>query len=298
MANNLDKSDVINLLDKYTRGKVFEDGTYNYRLYITANTYGYGVILTLLNEPDLIDGSLIISAVENIKNILLTKYDIKDVEAIHLYFTKIWIDAFGHEENLIVSLTSPPLRGIDFLIQDTSLVVNELIHAYDLKAFNDSRNKKMSRVQKALDNFSKKAGRIEMDIADFLTYAGMDMSQKVIFECSPVMTTSIKRLRGTGANAFLSDAGVLDIKIDIEVRVKLLFDSPFMTGMQEHYSVNSWTGLITSPEFEREYCKPIVNYITSYFEHHTTSPVDTLRITFPHRAHPNAKRFTYNIDIN
>lgn len=294
MANNLDRSDVTNLLDKYTRGKVFEDGTYNYRMYINANTYGYGVILTLLNEPDLIDGSLIISAVENIKNILLTKYDIKDVEAIHLYITKIWIDAFGHEENLIVSLTSPPLRGIDFLIQDTSLVVNELIHAYDLKAFNDSRNKKMSRVQKALDNFSKKAGRIEMDVANFLTYGGMDMDQKVIFGCSPVMTISIKRLRGTGSNAFLSDAGVLDIQIHIEVRVILLGDSPFMTGLQDHYTVDGWHGLIDSPEFEREYCKPIAKYITSYFEHHTTSPVDTLRITFTH----NAKKFTYNIDIN
>jgi hypothetical protein len=294
MANNLDRSDVTNLLDKYTRGKVFEDGPYNYRMYINANTYGYGVILTLLNEPDLIDGTLIISAVENIKNILLTKYDIKDVEAIHLYITKIWIDAFGHEENLIVSLTSPPLRGIDFLIQDTSLVVNELIHAYDLKAFNDSRNKKMSRVQKALDNFSKKAGRIEMDVANFLTYGGMDMDQKVIFGCSPVMTTSIKRLRGTGSNAFLSDAGVLDIQIHIEVRVILLGDSPFMTGLQDHYTVDGWHGLIDSPEFEREYCKPIAKYITSYFEHHTTSPVDTLRITFTH----NPKKFTYNVDIN
>jgi hypothetical protein len=294
MANNLDRSDVTNLLDKYTRGKVFEDGPYNYRMYINANTYGYGVILTLLNEPDLIDGSLIISAVENIKNILLTKYDIKDVDAIHLYITKIWIDAFGHEENLIVSLTSPPLRGIDFMIQDTSLVVNELIHAYDLKAFNDSRNKKMSRVQKALDNFSKKAGRIEMDVANFLTYGGMDMDQKVIFGCSPVMTTSIKRLKGTGPNAFLSDAGVLDIQIHIEVRVILLGDSPFMTGLKDHYSVDGWTSLIDSPEFEREYCKPIAKYITSYFEHHTTSPVDTLRITFTH----NAKKFTYNIDIN
>ena len=294
MANNLDKSDVINLLDKYTRGKVFEDGTYNYRLYITANTYGYGVILTLLNEPDLIDGSLIISAVENMKNILLTKYDIKDIEAIHLYFTKIWIDAFGHEENLIVSLTSPPVRGFDFMIQDTSLVVNELIHAYDLKAFNDSRNKKMSRVQKALDNFSKKAGRIEMDVANFLTYGGLGSEEKVIFGCSPVMTTSIKRLRGTGSNAFLSDAGVLDIQIHIEVRVILLDDSPFMTGLQDHYSVDGWTNLITSQEFEREYCKPIAKYITSYFEHHTTSPVDTLRITFTH----NPKRFVYNIDIN
>ena len=253
MANKLDSSEVTNLLDKYTRGKAFEDGPYNYRMYITANTYGYGVILTLLNEPDLIDGSLIISAVENIKKILLTKYDIKDIEAIHLYITKIWIDAFGHEENLIVSLTSPPLRGFDFLIENTSLVVNELIHAYDLKAFNDSRNKKMAKVQKALDNFSKKAGRIEMDIADFLTYAGMDMSQKVIFGCSPVMSTSIKRLKGTGSNAFLSDAGVLGIRIDIKVNVILLADSPFMTGMQDHYSENSWAGLITSPEFEREY---------------------------------------------
>jgi hypothetical protein len=294
MANKLDSSEVTNLLDKYTRGKAFEDGPYNYRMYITANTYGYGVILTLLNEPDLIDGSLIISAVENIKKILLTKYDIKDIETIHLYITKIWIDAFGHEENLIVSLTSPPLRGFDFLIENTSLVVNELIHAYDLKAFNESRNKKMAKVQKALDNFSKKAGRIEMDIADFMTYAGMDMSQKVIFGCSPVMSTSIKRLKGTGSNAFLSDAGVLDIQIDIKVSVILLGDSPFMTGMQDHYSENSWAGLITSPEFESEYCKPITKFITSYFEHHTTSPVDTLRITFTH----NAKRFTYNIDIN
>jgi hypothetical protein len=133
-----------------------------------------------------------------------------------------------------------------------------------------------------------------MDIADFLTYAGMDMSQKVIFGCSPVMSTSIKRLKGTGSNAFLSDAGVLDIQIHIEVRVILLGDSPFMTGLKDHYSVDGWHGLIDSPEFEREYCKPIANYITSYFEHHTTSPVDTLRITFTH----NAKRFTYNIDIN
>ena len=294
MANKLDNTEVDNLLDQHTRGKVFKEGPYEYRIYVKSSTYGYGVILTLLNEPDLIDGSLLFSAVENIKKILIPKYDIDSINDIHLYFTKIWIDEFGHDENLILSLTSPPVRGIDFKIQHTSEVVNELIHAYDLKAFNESRIKKMARVQKALDNFSKKAGRIEMDIADFLTYAGMDMTQKVIFDCSPVMTTNVKRLKATGANAFLSDAGVLDIQINIDVRVILLGDSPFMTGMQDHYSENSWAGLITSPEFEREYCKPITTYITSYFEHHTTSPVDILRITFTH----NAKKFTYNIDIN
>jgi hypothetical protein len=290
----VDKMEQEALLDQHTRGKIFEDGPYQYRLYIKSSSFGYGVILTLLNEPDLIDGSLLFSAVENIKKILLTKYDIESINNLHLYFTKIWIDAFGHEENLIVSLTSPPVKGIDFKIEHASSVVNELINAYDLKAFNESRNKKMARVQKVLDNFSKKAGRMEMDIADFMTYAGMDMTQKVIFGCSPVMYTNIKRLRGTGSNAFLSDAGVLDIQINIEVRVILLGDSPFMTGMQDHYSENSWTGLITSPEFEREYCKPIAKYITSYFEHYTISPVDTLRITFTH----NPKKFTYNIDIN
>jgi hypothetical protein len=289
----VDKMEQEALLDQHTRGKIFEDGPYQYRLYIRSSSFGYGVILTLVNEPDLIDGDLVSFAVERITNILLTKYDMSTIENLHLYFTKIWIDAFGHEENLILSLTSPSVKGFDFKIKDAGASINTLIKAYDLKAFNSIRERKLAKLTKVVDVFLNKTNPIEMDATNTVMYGGLDPDEKVIFRCTANIQTNVVRRKSAGDSILNGPSGNLDFGFSISINV-ILQDSPLITGMKDHYSVDGWSNILTSQEFYQDYVKPLNNYIVQYFDHFTTMPIDDMRITYAH----NPKNFLYRISMN
>lgn len=143
------------VLDRETRGKVFEDSHYKYRIFvsftegkspITNSNLASGVIVTILNEPSYVDRDLLDHVVTRIK-IMLRNYR----EPVTILVNKIWIDSYGHDinfSNLIgASKTIIPLDDPESALQE--------IKKFDLEEFKAGNERKFNKLERYTDYFNK-----------------------------------------------------------------------------------------------------------------------------------------------
>lgn len=152
---NITAAEAAAVLDRETRGKVFEDGHYKYRIFVsfadgmssaTNSTLASGVILTILNEPSYIDKDLLDYAITRIK-IMLRNYK----EPVKVLVNKIWIDSYGHEINF-ANLTNASKTIISF---DNVAAGLQGIKRFDLDAFIAGNERKFNKLERYTDYFNK-----------------------------------------------------------------------------------------------------------------------------------------------
>ena len=152
---NITAAEAAAVLDRETRGKVFEDGHYKYRIFVsfadgmssaTNSTLASGVILTILNEPSYIDKDLLDYAITRIK-IMLRNYK----EPVKVLVNKIWIDSYGHEINF-ANLTNASKTIISF---DNVAAGLQGIKRFDLDAFIAGNERKFNKLERYTDYLNK-----------------------------------------------------------------------------------------------------------------------------------------------
>lgn len=169
---NLTEPEAQQLLDQETRGKIFEDGIYQYRIFASFNSNvglgsSVGLIITIMNIPDVIGPDLIKYVLTRI-SVILRNFKNKDLKfLVH----KIWIDDYGHDINFekLINKRSELRFFYLNLIKD----VDSVYSTYDFKAQNDRFAKKTKKLETLIDHFNKEYKRYEYDIDRFIHSAGL-----------------------------------------------------------------------------------------------------------------------------
>lgn len=152
MKMNLTPVEANKLLDKSLRGKSFEDGPYQYRMFVSTSSISGGVagmIITVTNTPDQIAGDLIQYAVARI-GIILRNYK----EQFRIIPSKIWVDEFGHNINFF-PLIGGSMRGEYLDIKHPDGIAN-MFGTYSIKQFVENHSKVKRKFVKFLEHVSER----------------------------------------------------------------------------------------------------------------------------------------------
>lgn len=270
---NITAKEASAILDKQTRDAKFTDGPYQYRLFAQfAEMSSYiGIIITLANTPETISGDLIVHVFNRVKS-FLKDFNQDDVSQLHILITKIWVDDFGHSENMMSLITDPKTNSLQFKLGQKADVISQGTKAYDLRAFITTRDKKIKKLSKTIAKFNEVAGVLPMEVTNMFKYGGLAYDDEFIFNCKARSSFEASHNKNNQIEPTLTV--LVDIRIDN--------DSPFFLGLKEHYSVDSVKNMITSPEFKDTYVKAINKYITYFFAYHTNTFVNFLVYQYPY----------------
>lgn len=153
MKTNLTPQEVGKLLDQSTRGKVFEDGPYQYRIFVAYTPMGHnsaGMIITVTNTPEAISGDLITYALSRVA-IILRNFK----EPFEILPSKIWVDSFGHDINFISLINKGNAKG-QFIDLRNAKEAQNLYGTFSMREFVENNNKVLNKLNKFIERFVSK----------------------------------------------------------------------------------------------------------------------------------------------
>jgi len=293
---NLTSTEAGALLDKETRGKVFEDGIYKYRIFVSfadeksriANSsIASGIILTILNTPEYIDAGLLRYALARVA-IMLQNYK----ESVKFLINKIWVDSYGHEVNF-ANMIGASKQIIDLKNPEPDLVT---ITRFSLDEFNAGGERKFKKLDRFVNYFgehhSEMSISLEPDSPVFTNIEEADTREEYYTTMKSLIkagkTEPVKRSNGVPPLKYTvrcypekavsySTSDGLKIKYDIKVNLFIHGEHPLAKGKltmdaqkavetsQSRRSKSMYTGL--GNVLIDAMAKPVVNF----FDH---SPVE------------------------
>ena len=155
---NLSSAEANKLLDKSLRGKTFEDGPYQYRIFVSSSAMrddSAGMILTVTNTPDSVGGDLIQYAISRI-GIILRHYK----PGMRILPTKIWVDEYGHNVNFL-PLIGGDLRG-EYLHTGDVKDIHNMFGSFSIKNFNENHLKVKKKMIKFLDHVGDRFSNFDL----------------------------------------------------------------------------------------------------------------------------------------
>jgi hypothetical protein len=226
MKTNLTPQEASKLLDQSTRGKVFEDGPYQYRIFVSFPPMASaqaGMIITVVNTPDSISGDLVGYALTRI-GIILRNYK----EKFEVLPSKIWVDSFGHEINFLPLIGGSP-KG-EFLDIRNAENAKNMFGSFSMKDFVETNNKVLDKFNRFINHFVSKYPVYELPaIPDDLDAKEKNIFNKkivpIIKENHPVkgknlklspVRFDIKKAEGVSKVSYSSNATTADEALSVK----------------------------------------------------------------------------------
>lgn len=232
MKTNLTAVEASKLLDQSTRGKIFEDGPYQYRIFVSyAPMAGAqaGMIITVTNTPDAIAGDLIGYALTRI-SIILRNYK----EKFEVLPSKIWVDSFGHDINFL-PLIGGSAKG-EFLDIRNADNAKNMFGRFSMKDFVEKNNKVLNKLNKFIDQFASKFPSFELPV----DLENLDMKQKAIFRQQVVkLITKNHPVKGKTYKPLPVKFNITDAKGESKVTYNQNSDDPLTVVYSAKISISA-----------------------------------------------------------
>lgn len=290
MKTNLTAVEAGKLLDQSTRGKVFEDGPYQYRIYVSfAPMAGSqaGMIITVTNTPDAISGDLVSYALTRI-GIILRNYK----EKFEVLPSKIWVDSFGHEINFLPLIGGTP-KGVFLDIKNPEDAKN-MYGTFSMKDFVEKNNKILNKFNRFINHFASKYPVFELPaIPDSLDTKQKNIFNKkivpIIKENHPVKGKNLKlspvrfditKAEGVSKVSYSSNATTADEALNVKYTAHFIVSADkthLMVKAFDDVTSGGWNSPnADAGEVAKEIMRIQMDKITSAIEKYvlTNSPVD------------------------
>lgn len=162
LKQNLTDIEAHQVLDSSTRGKVFEDGPYRYRIFVSmsimdgnSSVKEGGMIVTLVNTPDRIGGDLITYALKRIR-IILRNFKKK----VMIMCSKIWVDEYGHDINFM-TLIGGKQKG-EYISVDDADAATQMYTSFSMTEFNETNERVLAKLNKVVNLIIQKTNNMEL----------------------------------------------------------------------------------------------------------------------------------------
>lgn len=179
---NLSLEEAGELLIQQTKGKIFEDGPYQYRIVVKPTDVINGLILTVTNEPDHIGPDLITYALTRLEVILR---NLKEKDQLEFYILKIWMDSYGHGVDFNQHLAKGD-HDAEFTFRDKDATA-QYYKNFDFAEANRRREINRKKLDKLINHFNKHYHEV------FLAFDDTE------FKHNKLINMVVKRVEGKGS---------------------------------------------------------------------------------------------------
>lgn len=272
---NLTESEAAQLLKEMTDGKIFEDGSYIYRIYPQRfNPYlSTPLIITIMNTPDEIGADLFIFVAKRIHVILR---NFQEIENCSFYIHKLWLDEFEHEINFKNMIFLNPAWD-HFKIKDAEKTLQVACTTYSMKEFNNSMTVRKAKLEKFVKSYESRFLPEGLELAP-----GPEATaefKKLEMEPTPVLPVTKKLIsirneihKTPGLNLSADFWVVIELTTEPSDQIKTLLDKPntINNHLLKSYATASVDTILNS------YISDIYNKTKFYLN---ISPVDLISFT-------------------
>ena len=278
---NLSLEEAGELLIQQTKGKIFEDGPYQYRIVVKPTDVINGLILTVTNEPDHIGPDLITYALTRLEVILR---NLKEKDQLEFYILKIWMDSYGHGVDFNQHLAKDDTEA-EFTFRDKDTTA-QYYKNFDFAEANRRREINRRKLNTLINHFNQNYSEVHLSFDD------------TKFKHNKLIGMIVKRNEGVGSkdlkgtcvakpgfyNSIDDVSPFTSFSVDVEIKLSKKNDL-FLKQYDTEMGTESIRNLNGSPEYDgaryfvHKYIEKLAEPIGNYFIHHSPVKLTEVEVT-------------------